>query len=121
MPVVALSNGNADLARVGIAQHFAFHLHACDHGACKPDPGFFLAACARLGHPPGEVLHVGDHVETDVAGAMRAGLRGCRIRRDDNPGGHRAWPLPGPRPDLEFDSLAGLADWLDAQGPVAAH
>ena len=121
VPVVALSNGNADLGRVGIAHLFAFQLHACDHGACKPDPGFFHAACARLGHPPGEVLHVGDHVETDVAGAMRAGLRGCWIRRDDNPDGHRTWPLPGPRPDLEFDSLTGLADWLDAQGPGAAH
>jgi len=121
VPVVALSNGNADLARVGIERHFAFQLHAHEHGASKPDPGFFLAACERLGYPPADVLHVGDHVEADVAGAMRAGLRGCWIRRDDNPGGHRAWPLPDPRPDLEFDSLAGLADWLDAQGPGAAH
>src|SRR5690606_24563572 len=91
VPVVALSNGNADLARVGIARHFAFQLHAHDHGAGKPEASFFLAACERLGHPPGEVLHVGDHVEADVAGAIRAGLRGCWIRRDDNPGGHRAW------------------------------
>ena len=29
---------------------------------------------------------------------------------------HAAWPLDDVRPDLEFDTLAGLADWLDARG-----
>ena len=116
VPVVALSNGNADLAQVGIDRHFAFQLHAREHGAAKPQASIFLAACARLGHAPGEVLHVGDHVEADVAGAARAGLRSCWIRRGDNTGGHAAWPLDDVRPDLEFDSLAGLADWLEARG-----
>ncbi|MGJ4731115.1 HAD family hydrolase [Luteimonas sp. SDU101] len=115
VPLVSLSNGNADLERVGIAGHFAFQLHAREHGAAKPEPGIFLAACARLGLAPSVVLHVGDHVETDVAGAARAGLRSCWIRRPDNPGGHLRWPHAEPVPDLEFDSLAGLADWLDAQ------
>ncbi len=115
VPVVALSNGNADLARVGIDRHFAFQLHAREHGASKPEASIFLAACERLGHAPGEVLHVGDHVEADVAGAARAGLRSCWIRREDNHGGHAAWPLADVRPDLEFDSLAGLADWLDGR------
>src|SRR5690606_24344019 len=115
VPLVSLSNGNADLVRVGIDGHFAFALHAREHGAAKPEPGIFLAACTRLGLAPGLVLHVGDHVDTDVAAAARAGLRSCWIRRPDNPGGHLRWPHADPVPDLEFDSLAGLADWLDAQ------
>ena len=113
VPVVALSNGNADLARIGIARHFAFQLHPRDHGAAKPEASLFLAACERAGHAPGEVLHVGDHVEADVAGAARAGLRSCWIRRDDHPDG--LWPYDDVQPDLVFDSMTGLADWLDAQ------
>lgn len=115
VPVVALSNGNADLARIGIQRHFAFQLHPRDHGAAKPEPGLFLAACARLDLAPELVLHVGDHVDCDVVGAARAGLRSCWIRRPDNPGGHACWPHADLAPDLEFDSLAGLADWLEAQ------
>lgn len=109
VPVAALTNGNADLGRIGIAGHFAFQLGAREHGRAKPSPCIFHAACARLGCAHGEVLHVGDHIEADVAGAARAGLRSCWINREG-----RRWEHPELSPDLEFDSLAGLADWLDA-------
>ena len=110
VPVAALSNGNADLERVGIAHLFAFTLGSREHGAAKPDASIFHAACARLGVAHAQVLHVGDHVEMDVAGAMRAGLRGCWINREST-----QWTCGQPQPDLHFDSLTGLADWLDAQ------
>lgn len=110
MPVAAITNGNADLQRIGLAAHFAFQLGAHEHGAAKPDPGIFLAACTRLGCMPAEVLHVGDHVEMDVAGAARAGLRACWLNRV---GGR--WEREDLRPDLEFVTLTELADWLEAQ------
>jgi putative hydrolase of the HAD superfamily len=113
VPVAALSNGNADLARIGIARHFAFCLHAREHGAGKPDASIFLAACARLDCVPGEVLHVGDHVEMDVVGAARAGLRSCWINRIDEQGMRREWRHEEIEPDLHFDTLTALADWLD--------
>lgn len=119
VPVAAVSNGNADLARIGLMEHFAFQLGAHEHGAAKPDPGIFHAACARLGCGHGQVLHVGDHPEMDVAGAARAGLRTCWINRT----GAR-WEHAQVQPDLEFDTLAALADWLDdhlapdASGPA---
>ncbi len=109
LPVVALSNGNADLRRIGIDHHFAFQLGSREHGAAKPEASIFLAACARLDLQPGWVLHVGDHHEMDVAGASRAGLRSCWLNREG-----QAWPSRELQPDLEFDSLAALADWLDA-------
>lgn len=110
VPVAAITNGNADLQRIGLAEHFAFQLGAREHGAAKPDPGIFLAACTRLGCLPAEVLHVGDHVEMDVAGAARAGLRACWLNRI----GAR-WEHEALQPDLEFVTLTELADWLEAQ------
>jgi putative hydrolase of the HAD superfamily len=112
VPVAALSNGNADLQRVGIAHHFAFQLGAREHGAAKPEASIFHAACARLGCGHGEVLHVGDHIEMDVAGAARAGLRSCWINREA-----RTWEHAEIVPDLQFTTLTALADWLDASAP----
>ena len=109
MPVAALTNGNADLAQIGIAPLFRFQLSARDYGAPKPDAGLFHAACARLGTEPAEVLHVGDHPHTDVAGAANAGLRSCWIDRGDH-----AWPDALPAADLRIATLTELADLLDA-------
>lgn len=109
LPVAALTNGNADLAAIGIDAHFRFALTAREYGAPKPDAGFFLEACQRLGFPPGEVLHVGDDPHVDILGAARAGLRTCWIDR-----GLHAWPEALPAADLRVTSLTELADWLDS-------
>jgi 2-haloalkanoic acid dehalogenase type II len=114
VPIAALSNGNADLKVIGIDHLFVFQLGAREHGAAKPEPSIFLAACQQLGHAPQQVLHVGDHIELDVAGAQRAGLRGCWINRVG-----AQWPHPQLPPDLHFDTLTGLADWLDKQALAA--
>ena len=114
VPIAALTNGNADLGRIGLQQHFVFQLGAGEHGKAKPSACIFHAACDRLACERGEVLHVGDHIEADVAGAARAGLRSCWINRDG-----RHWRHDHVTPDLEFDSLAGLADWIDAMPPHA--
>lgn len=114
VPVAAVSNGNADLQRIGIGELFAFQLGSREHGAAKPDPGIFHAACERLGVDHAQVLHVGDHAEMDVAGAMRAGLRGCWINREAH-----VWTDTTLQPDLQFDTLTGLADWLDANASAA--
>ena len=116
VPVAGLTNGNAYLERVGLAEHFVFNLAAREHGAAKPEASIFHAACARLGVGHGEVLHVGDHAETDVVGAMRAGLRGCWINRESH-----AWVRQDLQPDLEFDTLTALADWLDATQPALSE
>lgn len=114
VPLAALTNGNADLERIGLAHLFGFKLCAREHGAAKPDASIFHAACTRLGFAPGQVLHVGDDIEMDVLGAQRAGLRNCWINRPDDSGTLRAWPRDDLRPDLEFPTLTALADWLDA-------
>ncbi len=109
LPVAAVTNGNADLAAIGIDAHFRFALTAREYGAPKPDAGFFLEACQRLGFPAGEVLHVGDDPHVDILGAARAGLRTCWIDR-----GLHAWPEALPAADLRVTTLTELADWLDS-------
>lgn len=109
LPVAALTNGNADLERVGLAKYFRHQVHSREHGAAKPEASIFHATCELLGVDRAYVLHVGDHAEMDVAGAMRAGLRGCWLNRIGE-----VWTPGVPQPDLEFTTLTALADWLDA-------
>lgn len=115
LPVCALSNGNADLAAIGIERHFAHCITAREFGCGKPDAAIFLHACERLGFAPHEVLHVGDDIEADIAGAHRAGLIFCWLHRDDARERHPAWPRREFVATLTFPTLAALADWLDAQ------
>jgi putative hydrolase of the HAD superfamily len=109
-PVASLTNGNADLDRIGIRAHFAHHVCARDAGVAKPDPRIFVAAAERLGIAPEEILHVGDDPELDVVGARDAGLRTAWINRHGHP-----WPgALGTAPDLNVRDMSALADWLEA-------
>lgn len=110
LPIAALTNGNADLDRIGIAGHFHTYVSARSEGHAKPDTPIFHRTCDRLGLTPAQVLHVGDDPLLDSLGAQRAGLRSCWINRCQS-----QWPAELPRPDLEFTTLSALADWLDAR------
>jgi putative hydrolase of the HAD superfamily len=111
-PLIALTNGTADLASIGIADRFALAVSAREAGHAKPDAPIFHAACTGLRLLPGEVLHIGDDPLLDIVGAAGAGMRTCWINRRSE-----EWPASLPPPDLEFATLAGLADWLDARHP----
>lgn len=108
-PVASLTNGNADLERIGLHLHFAHRISARDVGAAKPDARIFLAAAEKLGIAPENILHVGDDPELDVAGARNAGMRTAWINRAGYP-----WPgVLGAAPDLDLRDLAGLVEWLE--------
>lgn len=85
-PVVALTNGNADVHRVpGLGQHFHAALSARDLGLAKPAPAVFAAACRRAGAAPAATLHIGDDPALDVDGALSAGLQAAWVRRPELP------------------------------------
>ncbi|MCX7892963.1 MAG: HAD family hydrolase [Burkholderiales bacterium] len=105
-PVAAVTNGNADLARIGLARLFRFTHSAADAGVGKPDPGIFLSAAARLGVAPADALHVGDDPALDVLGARGAGLRAAWINRTG-----AAWEHAD-TPPWTFPDLDALARWL---------
>ena len=73
--LAVLTNGNADVRRLGLADYFQFALCAEELGVGKPDPLPFREALRRAGVAPGEAVHVGDHPLDDIQGARAAGLR----------------------------------------------
>ncbi|HSI61238.1 MAG TPA: HAD-IA family hydrolase [Ideonella sp.] len=85
LPILALTNGNADLQRIGLASHFCGNLTAREFGVGKPDARLFHEACRRLGHAPAQVLHVGDDWALDIEGAHAAGLPSVWLRREGHP------------------------------------
>jgi HAD superfamily hydrolase (TIGR01458 family) len=74
----------------------------------KPAAEFFQTAADRLGVANGEILMVGDDVETDIAGAQLAGMRAALVRT----GKFRELDLEGAvKPDAILDSIADLPAW----------
>ncbi|WP_260514954.1 5-amino-6-(5-phospho-D-ribitylamino)uracil phosphatase YigB [Serratia fonticola] len=78
-PLVAITNGNADPAQCGLKQYFQFVLRSGPDGRAKPYQDMYQLAVERLGVAPEQILHVGDDLTTDVAGALRSGLQACWI------------------------------------------
>ena len=105
-PLVSLSNGNAELARVGLAPFFVASIAALKVGVSKPDPRIFQAAAEAVGVQPHEVLHVGDDVLLDVLGARDAGMQAAWVNREQ-----AAWPH-AERPHLELADLSALVEVL---------
>jgi putative hydrolase of the HAD superfamily len=91
-PLVAVSNGNADLHLVGIGEHFRAAFSAQEFGVGKPDPRIFHAAAAAAGVQAHEVLHVGDDAEMDVLGALNAGMQAIWVNRVQHEWVHQAQP-----------------------------
>jgi FMN hydrolase / 5-amino-6-(5-phospho-D-ribitylamino)uracil phosphatase len=112
VPVVSISNGNADLERIGIERFFRGRINASGVGVAKPDKKIFLAASQLLDIPAENILHVGDDPLLDVIGARDAGMRTAWLNRDG-----LVW-MHEPAPDLEFADMTALADWLDGKGGI---
>lgn len=100
--IYSISNGNADIQRVGLGQVFSRHFSAISVGAAKPDPRIFQAAITAAGVAPEEVLHIGDHPEQDVAAAAAVGMKTVWVNFGGAP-----WPAL-PSPDGEIRAFADL-------------
>jgi putative hydrolase of the HAD superfamily len=107
----SISNGNADLEIIGLAQHFKVSIAASDFGVAKPDASIFLAACAALGVAPHEAVYVGDDLYFDVTGAQGAGMRAVWMNRK----GSDAHLAAGVRPDAICANFDELLLWLQGQ------
>ena len=83
----ALSNGNADLQRTGLAELFEGHVTAISAGAAKPDARIFAKLRELAGVDAAQILHVGDDPHADVVGATQAGMQSIWMNREA-----REWP-----------------------------
>ncbi len=83
----AVSNGNADLQRCGVADLFDGHVTAVAAGAAKPDARIFEALRRMAKVSAAQVLHIGDDPLADVVGATRAGMQAVWLNRES-----RRWP-----------------------------
>ena len=117
-PVVALSNGNADVGRVGIGAHFHASLSAHEFGVGKPDPRIFHAAASAAGVQAHEVLHIGDDAALDVIGGLNAGMQTVWVNRANHD-----WPhalQQGAAPHVTVADLGQLCALL-VRVPPASH
>jgi putative hydrolase of the HAD superfamily len=106
--VVAVTNGNANLQAIGIRHLFHDVVSAADAGVPKPARAIFEIAIRKAGVSPQEILHVGDHPETDVDGGRQAGLRTAWVNRRN-----QEWPEHLHRPDLTISTITELRQILE--------
>jgi FMN hydrolase / 5-amino-6-(5-phospho-D-ribitylamino)uracil phosphatase len=107
--LASLSNGNADLARIGLGHVFTVSLNARQIGAAKPHRRCFEQLAQELAVEPAAIAYVGDDPQLDVAAARAAGLRTVWMNRRT-----RAWPPDLPAADLTVCDCAQLVAALHA-------
>ena len=104
--LATLTNGNADLAKIGIAHHFDLSLHAGALGCAKPDARAYEALAAALTLEPAQILFVGDEPQHDVAGPRSAGMQTVWVNR-----GGAEWPAgldPSDPENAQYHELVAL-------------
>ncbi|MEO8247320.1 MAG: HAD-IA family hydrolase [Chloroflexota bacterium] len=114
----AVSNWVWDLPELlhalDLVRYFDFIVASARVGFEKPHRGIFEYALERAGVAPDEAIHVGDHVDADVAGATALGIGAVLIDRRER---HLETPLPAGV--TRITSLAELLPLIDARGAAA--
>ena len=80
-PVVAITNGNADVNTIGIGHFFQDSFNVLRTGAAKPDARIFECAAQALNVPMHSILHVGDDAHLDAAAAQAVGMQAVWLNR----------------------------------------
>jgi HAD superfamily hydrolase (TIGR01549 family) len=105
-PLVSVSNGNADVSRVGLGRYFRATISAREFGVGKPDPRIFHAAAGAVEVYPEDILHVGDDATLDALGAINAGMQAAWVNRADH-----LWPHEQ-EPHVTLSNLTELCELL---------
>lgn len=111
MPMAALTNGSAAMARAqlgtaGLAGLLDDVLSVDEVRRFKPDPAPYRYAASRFGVEISEMLMIAAH-DWDVVGAVTAGAGGCFVAR-------QPWGMDRLEQHREVDNLEALAELLSA-------
>ena len=101
-----LSNGNTYPERCGLDGRFAFVVFSQDVQVEKPDPKIFQITAERAGCELHQILHVGDSLKNDVAGAKNVGAHTVWLNREGVANNTET------QPDYEVASLAEIPEIL---------
>ena len=97
-----LSNGNTYPKCCGLEGYFAFVIFSQDVEVEKPDRRIFEITAERADCELAQILHVGDSLKNDVAGAGNAGAYSVWLNREGEPNDTEI------RPDYEVTSLTEI-------------
>ena len=105
----ALTNGNANIEAVGLAEYFSFAYSSADVGVSKPAPDMFHAALRHAGVDAAGTIHVGDNLVDDIAGAAQLGIHTIWTNHEDGSSDDASHP-----PSEIVDHLEDLPKAVDA-------
>jgi len=102
------------LGTAGLLEHFDSVVISDEVGIRKPRAEIFTAVLEQLAVEPEEVIHVGDSLSADVAGAARLGMHTAWLTRRVADPGTALREYDGPAPEYVISDLARLEELLGA-------
>lgn len=108
-PLVAITNGNVEPERIGLNQ-FDWVVRGGKDGRAKPHFDLFEQTAQQFHIRPQDILHIGDHLITDIQGAIQANCQAGWI----NVSGQSLKDFPQCRllPTFEIHHINQLLDLL---------
>jgi len=101
-----LTNGNADVNKLGIGHLFEFSISSVDVKSNKPDSAHFIKAKEISGIEFVNTLHIGDHPINDVKGARDLGINTMWFNSQN-----LKWDIDG-NPPVEFNHWSQFMNLL---------
>ena len=103
-----LTNGNADIKRLGIDHYFNFSFSAEELNDSKPSATHFEKAMEFTSEKAASICHIGDHTECDVEGALNAGCKAIWYNELNN-----NWP------DSKGCPVQEIKSWYDMEEAIS--
>ena len=101
-----ITNGNADLEKIGLSHLFDFFISASEVSVGKPDPKIFQAFIEKTDLDAEEICHVGDHPINDVQASMNIGMKAVWFNEKKID-----WPLNGIK-------VKEINEWSELEGAL---
>lgn len=106
-PLIAITNGNADLKRIGISHLFQAQYTAELVGHAKPAPEIYQHVTNDLQVNPEDIIHIGDNPVEDIQAADAIGIRTLWANLTN-----AQWPTELPPPKQHVTHLSAIPQTL---------